>query len=99
MTRHQRIAQRAVAARLSVAPCVVSLATVKRWADRAAKDAGKRGSTPLYPTIDEYAALLPRGWSVKLLVYAELPGARLYAVPDGANVAAHVPTTTNGEPK
>jgi len=66
MTRYEKVADRAVAARLAEeAGEPVSLFTVSCVADAAARAAGRKSD--LYPSLYAYAFLLPAGYTTRWL--------------------------------
>ncbi len=60
MTKYQRAAAKAIADRLRGQTEPLTLYTLSCTADTAAREAGKKGE--LYPSLFDYADLLPGGW-------------------------------------
>jgi len=69
VTRYQRLAKKAIAARLQGEKEPVLLFTLSVVADQAARQAGKKRD--LYGTLYDYEGLLPADWSPKWLTTPE----------------------------
>lgn len=65
MTKYEKIAQKAIAARLATSTPPVMLFTISNWADSAAQAAGKKYE--LYPSLHDYVVLLPANWAARWL--------------------------------
>ena len=65
MTRHQRAAAKAVAARLANQTEPLSLWNVSCTADEGAREAGRK--TELFQSLYDYGDLLPSGWRQRWL--------------------------------
>lgn len=79
MTRYQRIARRAIAARLADLREPVLFFTLSTWADEAARQAGKRRD--LWPSLYDYERILPQGWRTAWLRCRGGTDSLLFAVP------------------
>ncbi len=81
MTRYERVAQAAIYKELRDREDPVTLWTVSCWAESAAQEAGKKRE--LYPSLYDYAGLLPITWMTAWLKSSDSPLAdsMLYVVP------------------